>query len=77
MINTKPTDDEILAVLRNIGGGINPTYYIKNILKREHKALETSFVLRRLKALEALGKVQRTPSNYATQICWNIVKEAI
>lgn len=76
-MNTKPTDDEILAVLRERGGGVNPTYYIKNTLRSAHKGLETPFVLRRLKALEKQGKVERTSSNYATQICWNIVKEAV
>lgn len=74
-MDTKPTDEEILAVLRE-HTGINPTYYIKNMLRSAHKGLETPFVLRRLKALEKAGKVERRPTNYATQICWNIAKEA-
>jgi hypothetical protein len=74
-MDTKPTDDEILAVLRE-HTGINPTYYVKNVLKRVHKGLETPFVLRRLKALETAGKVVRRPSDYSRQICWNIAKEA-
>jgi DNA-binding HxlR family transcriptional regulator len=73
-MSTKPTDGEILSVLRERAGGVNPTYYVKNMLRIQHKGLETPFVLRRLKALEKDGKVERVRTNYVTQICWNIVK---
>lgn len=72
---SKPTDAEILAVLRERRGGTNPTYYIKNVLRSAHPGLETPFVRRRLMALEAAGQVERTATNYATQICWNIAKD--
>lgn len=71
---TKPTDEEIIAVLT-----ANPsrmTYVVKNILYRKHPGLETPFVLRRLKALEKAGKVRRMPSSYVRELCWDIVREA-
>lgn len=64
-------DDEILAVIP--AGDRAMTYVVANRLRmrhKHHKALSTARVLRRLKALEAEGKVQRVPSAYLTQICW-------
>jgi len=50
------------------------TYVIRNILALEHgfRGLPTAAVLRRLKKLEAAGKVQRVRSSYAIQLCWAI-----
>jgi hypothetical protein len=46
-----------------------PTYYIKNCLRRLYVDLQTSWVLRRLKALEKAGQVRRATTSYATMIC--------
>lgn len=63
----KPSDDQILAALH---GGEYMTYVLANRLRRNFWPLQTAFVLRRLKALEKAGKVERAPSSYAVQICW-------
>lgn len=64
---SKPTDAEILATLK---GDQIMTYVVANKLRRKYHPLKTDFVLRRLKALEAAGKVRRVPTVYAVQICW-------
>lgn len=69
-MRTHPTDAEILALLRAAGGHLMPTYVIKNQLRRHYKAVETPWVLRRMKALESYRLVKRVPSSYATMICW-------
>jgi Fe2+ or Zn2+ uptake regulation protein len=63
-----PTDEQILAALRECGHGM--TYVVTNRLRRNFHPLKTAFVLRRLKALETAGKVKRVPTDYAVQICW-------
>lgn len=65
----KPTDDQIVAAMY----GRLMTYVIANILRREKefKALDTAFVLRRLKAMEKTGRVKRMPSSYSRQLCWS------
>ncbi|MBD8531514.1 MULTISPECIES: hypothetical protein [unclassified Massilia] len=68
----KPTDGEITDLLLVRHGSIMPTYVVKNWLRAKYPKLQTAWVLRRLKALEKAGKVVRTPSNYATMICWAI-----
>lgn len=67
-----PTDGEIMDVLVVRSGGINPTYYIKNCLRRKFPSVKTPWLLRRLKAMEKAGKVRRVPSDYATMICWDV-----
>lgn len=62
-------DDEIISVLRTRR---YMTYVIANILRMENGAIRTSRVLRRLKAMEKLGLVQRAPSSYAAQLCWQV-----
>lgn len=71
----KPTDDQILTALRE--GGRCMTYVVANRLSmRKHRGFDTAFVLRRLKAMEKVGKVERVASPYAVQICWRAVAEA-
>jgi hypothetical protein len=52
------------------------TYVVANWLRSGHReyrfSLKTSQVLRRLKALERSGKVQRVPSVYVVQLCWRL-----
>lgn len=67
-----PTDGEIMEVLVTRRGGINPTYYIKNCLRAKFPQVETPWVLRRLKAMEKVGKVRRVPTDYAAMICWDV-----
>lgn len=71
------TDREILGAMRGRGGLM--TYVVANGIRMAHRhhngTLDTARVLRRLKALEKLEVVERTPSCYARQICWR-VKEA-
>lgn len=69
----KPTDDQILAALRD--GGRAMTYVVANRLSMKWKTrgFDTPFVLRRLKAMEKDGKVKRVPSSYVVQICWEAV----
>lgn len=72
---SKPTDDQVLAALRD--GGQCMTYVVANRISMRWKSrgFDTAFVLRRLKALEKAGKVERVPSPYAVQICWRAVDE--
>ncbi|HGW5506440.1 TPA: hypothetical protein ACNH1V_000456 [Citrobacter koseri] len=63
------TDEEIIEVLE--GHGRCMTYFVANILRRVYFPLDTAYVLRRLKKLEAAGKVQRVKSSYVVQICWS------
>lgn len=70
-MSVKPTDQQILDTLPP--GCRRMTYVIANYLAMDHRefrALETSFVRRRLMAMEKAGKVVRVPSSYITQICW-------
>lgn len=74
---SNPTDEEILAAMTKWGHSNSMTYAIANILRSEgFRELKTAFVLRRLKKLEALGKVKRVKSVYATQLCWTKADEA-
>lgn len=65
---SKPTDEEIIQVLTERGNCM--TYFVTNVLRRQFWPLDTSYVLRRLKKLEAAGKVKRVKSAYKTQLCW-------
>lgn len=77
----KPTDAEILAVVRRYKSGI-VTYVVRNILASKPRGsethaqhsprLDTAFVRRRLNAMEKAGQVKRVPSGYATMIRWAI-----
>lgn len=69
-MSTKPTDDEILDVLKGRGGTM--TYVIRNILSSGRPNLQTAFIRYRLMTLEKAGKVKRMPTSYATQICWGL-----
>jgi len=64
----KPSDERILAALRSTG--VCMTYVVANILRRNFYPLTTAFVLRRLKAMEKAGKVERMRTDYAMQYCW-------
>ncbi|MFV3023575.1 hypothetical protein ACNI4H_03130 [Klebsiella aerogenes] len=65
---SKPTDEEIILVLNEHGRCM--TYVVTNWLRDKYRTLDTAYVLRRLKKLESVGKVQRVKSVYKTQICW-------
>lgn len=65
---SKPTDEEIIQVLTERGNCM--TYFVTNVLRRQFCPLDTAYVLRRLKKLEAAGKVKRVKSAYKTQLCW-------
>ncbi|WP_196093819.1 hypothetical protein [Citrobacter sp. Res13-Lact-LER2-35-b] len=65
---SKPTDEEIIQLLADYGNCM--TYFVTNVLRRKYWPLNTGYILRRLKKLEAAGKVRRVKSNYAVQICW-------
>ncbi|PXH05012.1 hypothetical protein DMR07_06145 [Citrobacter freundii] len=65
---SKPTDEEIIQVLAERGNCM--TYFVTNVLRRQFLPLDTAYVLRRLKKLEASGKVKRVKSVYKTQLCW-------
>ena len=64
----KPSDDQILSALRAHGRCM--TYVVANVLRRNFYPLATAFVLRRLKAMEKAGKVERMRTDYVTQYCW-------
>jgi repressor of nif and glnA expression len=66
-----PTDSEIMDVIVVRSGEILPTYYLKNILRGKFRDITTPWLRRRLKALEAAGKVRRVSSDYAAMICWD------
>ncbi|CZW29451.1 hypothetical protein [Enterobacter hormaechei] len=65
---SKPTDEEIIQVLTERGNCM--TYFVTNVLRQKYWPLDTAYILRRLKTLEAGGKVRRVKSSYAVQICW-------
>lgn len=65
---SKPTDEEIIQVLRDHGNCM--TYVVTHWLQDNYRGIKTAYVLRRLKKLEALGAVKRVKSSYAVQICW-------
>jgi hypothetical protein len=67
-----PTDGEIMDVIVVRSGEILPTYYLKNILRAKFPDITTPWLRRRMKALEAAGKVQRASSDYAVMICWDL-----
>ncbi|HEE0039865.1 TPA: Lrp/AsnC family transcriptional regulator [Citrobacter freundii] len=69
---SKPTDEEIIQVLRDHGNCM--TYVVTHWLRDKYKVTKTAYVLRRLKKLEALGVVKRVKSSYAVQICWEASK---
>ena len=69
------TDEEVIDAMQ--GASRRMTYVVANILRMTHKhhngTLGTPEVLRRLKALEKRGVVERVRSDYAVQICWRLV----
>jgi hypothetical protein len=77
----KPTDAEILAIVRRYANGVM-TYVVRNILASKpwvgdthsqvYQGLRTDFIRRRLIALEKAGKVKRVRSGYAVMLCWAI-----
>lgn len=69
---SKPTDEEIIQLLTERGNCM--TYFVTNVLRSKYWPLDTAYVLRRLKKLEAAGKVKRVKSAYKTQICWEAAK---
>lgn len=71
MSKIKPTDEQILEVMHGTG---LMTYVIGNRLRWKFPGLCTPFVLRRLKAMEKAGKVERIPTTYAVQLCWRVKK---
>jgi len=64
----KPSDEQILSALRHSGPTM--TYVVAAVLRRSFYPLKTDFVLRRLKALEKAGRVERMPTVYAVQYGW-------
>ena len=68
------TDEEVIDAMH--GASRRTTYVVANILRMTHKhhngTLGTAKVLRRLKALEKRGVVERARSDYAVQICWRL-----
>ena len=73
------TDEEVIAAMK--GAGRRMTYVVANILRMTHRhhngTLGTEKVLRRLKALEKRGVVERARSDYAVQICWRLTHNAL
>ncbi|WP_233459286.1 hypothetical protein [Citrobacter sedlakii] len=63
----KPTDEEIVQVLRDHGNCM--TYVVTHWLQDNYRGIKTAYVLRRLKKLEGEGKVRRVKSSYVVQIC--------
>lgn len=69
------TDDEIIAAIKEWGGGHVMTYVLRNILSTGRQNLETGYIRRRLEKLEKAGKVKRTNDHpYARQIGWTTVE---
>ena len=68
------TDEEVIDAMH--GASRRMTYVVANILRMTHKhhngTLGMAKVLRRLKALEKRGVVERARSDYAVQICWRL-----
>lgn len=75
-IGARPTDDQILAVMRRAGNGV-PSYVIRNWLGDKEfgrfDSLTTSHILYRLKKLEKAGKVKRSERQWrADMILWDL-----
>lgn len=49
------------------------TYVVAYWLRQKHKEINTPYVLRRLKKMEAAGSVKRVKSFYKRQIRWEAV----
>lgn len=68
------TDKELIDAMG--GASRRMTYVVANILRMTHKhhagTLATAKVLRRLKALEKRGVVERVRTPYAVQIGWKL-----
>lgn len=73
MTTHNPTDEEIIAILT--GRHIVATYVVRNWLKDKYKGITTPQVLRKLKRMEAEGKVTRNTSFYKQQYCWVIAQK--
>ena len=73
MSDRKPNDDEIMTAVHRWGGGA--TYVIKNTLQMDGFKVETPWVLRQMKRLERLGRVERKPTSYAVMLSWRAVEE--
>lgn len=69
---SKPTDEEIIAILKRRGPCM--TYVATNWLRDDYRSLQTAYVLRRLKKLEAICVVKRVKTSYKVQICWEIAQ---
>lgn len=76
----KPSDDEILAVLKRSGSSV--TYVVANWLHsgapkvtNAYPGIKTAYVRRRLERLQREGKVVRAPTAYAVMHCWGLVPE--
>lgn len=67
----KPTDDDVLFAIRPEGCA---TYVVRNRLHAAGFKVETPWVLRRLKRLEAAGWVERVPSSYLVMISWRALQ---
>ncbi|WP_251927697.1 hypothetical protein [Raoultella planticola] len=67
---TKPTDDEILQILREHNWCM--TYVVAYWLRQKHKEINTPYALRRLKKMEKAGSVKRGTSPYKKQIRWEV-----
>ena len=84
MSGTKPTDEQIMAVVRSRPRVM--TYVVRNMLASRpwgdeprhpvFENLDTSFIRRRLLVLEKAGRVERVSSGYATQLCWKVTGNA-
>ena len=72
------TDEELIDAMK--GADRLMTYVVANTLRMKHEhhngTLGTAKVLRRLKALEKRGVVERVRSHYAVQICWRLTHNA-
>ena len=68
------TDQEVIDAMQ--GASKRMTYVVANILRMTHKhhngTLGTEKVLRKLKALEKRGVVERVRTDYAVQLCWRM-----
>lgn len=63
----KPTDIAVLSAVL-VFGNCSATYVVRNRLG----TVDTPWVLRRLKAMEKQGFVERVPTSYRVMISWRV-----
>lgn len=64
------TDEQIIKIISERNNCM--TYVVAYCLRLIDNSIKTPAVLRRLKKMEAAGKIKRVKSIYKVQLCWSL-----